>query len=108
MWIRDLGWKNSDPGSEREKSRIRDKHPGSATLPSCRKGYYRVQLHVKHLLFMNLEICPRRTFGLGYVLLRIRIHTLDCCAQPYCFFFCHLVIVIRFVVSCYSFCLTIY
>jgi hypothetical protein len=40
--IRDTGWKrfgsgirdgnDSDPGSRMEKSRIRDKHPGSATL----------------------------------------------------------------------------
>ncbi len=28
----DPGWKNSDPESEIEKSLIRDKHPGSATL----------------------------------------------------------------------------
>ena len=32
IWIRDPGWKNSDPGSGVEKSRIRDKDPGSATL----------------------------------------------------------------------------
>ncbi len=31
MWTRD--GKNSDPGSLMEKSRIRDKHPGSATMP---------------------------------------------------------------------------
>jgi hypothetical protein len=30
--IRDLGWKNSDPGWKKFGSRIRDKHPGSATL----------------------------------------------------------------------------
>jgi hypothetical protein len=28
----DPGWKNSDPGSGMEKIRIRDTHPGSATL----------------------------------------------------------------------------
>jgi hypothetical protein len=39
LWIRDLEWvKNQDPGwkkfeSGMEKIRIRDKHPGSATLP---------------------------------------------------------------------------
>jgi hypothetical protein len=32
MRIWDPGWKNSDPGSGVEKSRIRDKDPGSATL----------------------------------------------------------------------------
>jgi hypothetical protein len=30
----DPGWKNLDPGSEMGKNRIRDKHPGSATLSS--------------------------------------------------------------------------
>jgi hypothetical protein len=30
--IRDPGWNNSDPESGMEKSRIRDKHSGSATL----------------------------------------------------------------------------
>jgi hypothetical protein len=32
MRIRDPGWKNSGPGSRMEKIRIREKHPGSATL----------------------------------------------------------------------------
>jgi hypothetical protein len=32
MRIWDQGWKKFDPGSGMEKSRIRDKHPGSATL----------------------------------------------------------------------------
>jgi hypothetical protein len=32
MWILDPGWKDSDPESGMEKIRIRDKHPGSATL----------------------------------------------------------------------------
>jgi hypothetical protein len=41
MWIRDSGWKNSDPGSIMEKSLIRDKHPGSAILPA---GYRVVHL----------------------------------------------------------------
>jgi hypothetical protein len=31
MWIRDSGWEKF--GSGMEKIRIRDKHPGSATLP---------------------------------------------------------------------------
>ncbi len=30
---------NSDPGSGMEKSRIRDKHPGSATLDVKEGGY---------------------------------------------------------------------
>ncbi len=30
----DPGWKSLDPGSGMGKNRIRDKHPGSATLPS--------------------------------------------------------------------------
>ncbi len=33
MRIRDTGWKESDPVSGMEKSRIRVKHQGSATLP---------------------------------------------------------------------------
>jgi hypothetical protein len=38
----DPGWKNSDPGSGMEKSWIRDKHPGSATLnlPANRTAWW--------------------------------------------------------------------
>jgi hypothetical protein len=34
MWIRDPEWKNLYRGSGMEKSRIQDKHPGSAILVS--------------------------------------------------------------------------
>jgi hypothetical protein len=58
MRIRDPGWKEfgsgiregkkSDPGYGKEKSRIRDKHPGSATLVLL---YFRVPLmHPVHYL----------------------------------------------------------
>jgi hypothetical protein len=50
MRIRDSGWKkfgsgiqdgkNSDPGSRMEKIRIRDKHPGYATLLASAKLFY--------------------------------------------------------------------
>jgi hypothetical protein len=41
MRIRDLGWKNTDPGRKTFGSGIRDKHPGSATLLAAffGKGY---------------------------------------------------------------------
>jgi hypothetical protein len=37
MRIRDPGWRQF--GSEMQKSRIRDKHPGSATLPKTYGSY---------------------------------------------------------------------
>jgi hypothetical protein len=43
MWIRDPGWKNSDPGSGMGKIQIRDKHPGSATL-----------IYTKYLLILGI------------------------------------------------------
>jgi|688.fasta_scaffold2681812_2 hypothetical protein len=48
MWIRDPGiLLTLDPGSEMEKIRIRDKHPGSATF-----AFNVLRCHVRYSVFM--------------------------------------------------------
>jgi hypothetical protein len=59
--IRDLGWKKIGPGME--KSRIRDKHPGSATLLIGLKYYLFCKFGSgSQIIFGSSAPCPKHYF----------------------------------------------
>jgi hypothetical protein len=68
FWVKILKFFDADPGSGMEKIRIRDKHPGSATLvtsdkfqnaDSCRTKKQRFDARIRFHLKLDLALASR-------------------------------------------------